>query len=365
MTMSALHHDPSRVEVMNGSSALPSIDGNAFDQAPHRESPIVQLALSPQPNRGPDSALKKHPWTERHFVEAKTTTKPNETASDQINYLDRAEIERLNSRISTRMTSDTTIHDSSGIESDDTEPDDPAINPNSEEFNLKKWLQFVMRQIDTTRLKRRHTGITFRNLNVFGSDTALKLQGTVGTTFLEPLLWVRKTLRRSRTPHTHILRDCCGFLKEGEMLLVLGRPGSGCSTFLKAIAGRLDGLDVGAEAEIQYNGKNYATYVPLAKTDCDLGIPATLMHKRFKGETLYNQEVDKHFPHLTVNETLSFAAEARAPRNIPQSKSEYVAYVREIVMAVFKLRQAANTKIGDDFVRGVSGGERSDICQTI
>lgn len=31
------------------------------------------------------------------------------------------------------------------------------------------------------------------------------------------------------------------------------------------------------------------------------------MHKQFKGEILYNQEVDKHFPHLTVGQTLDFA----------------------------------------------------------
>ena len=32
-------------------------------------------------------------------------------------------------------------------------------------------------------------------------------------------------------------------LKDGEMLLVLGRPGSGCSTFLKTIALQTEGYE--------------------------------------------------------------------------------------------------------------------------
>ena len=38
------------------------------------------------------------------------------------------------------------------------------------------------------------------------------------------------------------------------------------------------------------------------------------MLKQFKGEVVYNQEVDKHFPHLTVGETLEFAARVRTPQ---------------------------------------------------
>jgi ABC-type multidrug transport system ATPase subunit len=56
------------------------------------------------------------------------------------------------------------------------------------------------------------------------------------------------------------------------MCLVLGCPGSGCSTFLKTIAGQRDGyLDVSGEVL-------YA------------GIDATEMLKHYKGEVVYNQE---------------------------------------------------------------------------
>lgn len=41
----------------------------------------------------------------------------------------------------------------------------------------------------------------------------------------------------------------------GEMLVVLGRPGSGCSTLLKTISGETDGFFVDPTSEINYQGK--------------------------------------------------------------------------------------------------------------
>ena len=84
------------------------------------------------------------------------------------------------------------------------------------------------------------------------------------------------------------------------------------------------------------------------------------MMKEFKGEVVYNQEVDKHFPHLTVGQTLEFAASARTPHHRVKgvSRKEWVKMITQVVMAVFGLSHTYNTKVGDDFVRGVSGGQR-------
>jgi ATP-binding cassette subfamily G (WHITE) protein 2 (PDR) len=75
------------------------------------------------------------------------------------------------------------------------------------------------------------------------------------------------------------------------------------------------------------------------------------------------KQVDKHFPHLTVGQTLEFAASARTPsrRMKGMSRVEFSKHVTEVVMAVFDLSHAHNTKVGDDFVRGVSGGERKRV----
>lgn len=73
------------------------------------------------------------------------------------------------------------------------------------------------------------------------------------------------------------------------MLLVLGRPGSGCSTFLKAVANKRGGF-AGVEGEVSYGG-----------------IPAKEQAKHYRGEVNYNEEDDLHFPTLTVEQTLDFS----------------------------------------------------------
>lgn len=73
--------------------------------------------------------------------------------------------------------------------------------------------------------------------------------------------------------------------------------------------------------------------------------------------------MDKHFPHLTVGQTLEFAATVRAAIRGAHgmTRKELIGYVTKVVMAVFGLSHTYNTKVGDDFVRGVSGGERKRV----
>lgn len=93
------------------------------------------------------------------------------------------------------------------------------------------------------------------------------------------------------------------------------------------------------------------------------GIPQETMVKHFKGELVYNQEVDKHFPHLTVGQTLEFAAKVRTPAahvsNLP--RTERAKKMAAVMMAVFGLSHTRDTNVGNEFVRGVSGGERKRV----
>jgi ABC-type multidrug transport system ATPase subunit len=93
------------------------------------------------------------------------------------------------------------------------------------------------------------------------------------------------------------------------------------------------------------------------------GISGKPMRKQFRGEAIYTAETDVHFPQLTVGETLSFAARARAPRNrLPGvSRELYAEHMRDVVMAMLGLSHTINTRVGNDFIRGVSGGERKRV----
>lgn len=87
------------------------------------------------------------------------------------------------------------------------------------------------------------------------------------------------------------------------------------------------------------------------------------MHSHHRGEVIYTAEVDVHFPMLTVGDTLTFAAKARAPRHLPPgvSKTTYANHLRDVIMAMFGISHTINTRVGNEYVRGVSGGERKRV----
>ncbi|TLD22621.1 ABC-2 type transporter [Venturia nashicola] len=222
--------------------------------------------------------------------------------------------------------------------------DDPILDPGNKDFDLYRYLRLFMRDLQADGRDTKKAGIVFKNLSVSGSGAALQLQSTVSDFVLAPFR-VRELFRSKKT-HKQIIDKFDGVLKSGELLIVLGRPGSGCSTFLKTLCGELTGLNVDKGSTIHYNG-----------------IPQKKMIKEFKGEVVYNQEVDKHFPHLTVGQTLEFATAVRTPSNRlrGESRAEFSKKIAKVVMAVFGLSHTYNTKVGNDFVRGVSGGERKRV----
>ena len=110
----------------------------------------------------------------------------------------------------------------------------------------------MMRLVDQNNVVQRRAGIVWKNLKVCGSGSSINIQKNVGSLLLAPL--------RFREFFGHgaektILNEFDGVLKSGEMLVVLGRPGSGCSTLLKTLMGELRGLDMKPQSEINYSGE--------------------------------------------------------------------------------------------------------------
>ncbi|KAK2758216.1 hypothetical protein FQN54_004060 [Arachnomyces sp. PD_36] len=267
---------------------------------------------------------------------------------EEINSESRAELTRIASNFPRRTTTTTSGKSIQRMDTvDEMAPDDPAFDPTSDQFDHYKWTRMMMKLIDREGLPRPpSTGISFQNLNVSGSGSALQYQSTMASLFTAPfrLNEYFKSFRQST--EKHILRNFDGLIKSGELLIVLGRPGSGCSTFLKSLYGELHGLNLREGSQVQFNG-----------------IPIEKMLREYKGEVLYNREVDKHFPHLTVGQTLEFAAAARSPQHRLHgvSREQFAKYVTQVALSIFGLSHTYNTKVGDDYVRGVSGGERKRV----
>jgi len=85
--------------------------------------------------------------------------------------------------------------------------------------------------------------------------------------------------------------------------------------------------------------------------------------KHYRGDVNYSPEDDIHFPTLTVNETLRFAAKMRAPHNRFEGypRSHYVNTTTDIVQTILGLRHVKDTPVGDAAIRGVSGGEKKRV----
>ncbi|CAI9269055.1 unnamed protein product [Lactuca saligna] len=130
-----------------------------------------------------------------------------------------------------------------------------------------------------------------------------------------------------------VLREVSCHAKPWEVLAIVGPSGAGKSSLLEILAGKL----TPQTASIYVNQK------PMDKS-------------RFKKTSGYVTQKDTLFPLLTVEETLVFTAKLRL--NLPslELRSRVKSLIKEL-----GLTHVANARVGDDRVRGISGGERRRV----
>lgn len=209
------------------------------------------------------------------------------------------------------------------------------------------------RQQQSEEENTRHSGVVFRNLTVKGAGLGASLQPTVGDIFMTLPRFLKNLLTKGpraatgKPPVRNLLDSFDGCVRPGEMLLVLGRPGSGCTTFLKAFCNQRAGY-VDVLGDVKYGGTD-------AKT----------MAKDFRGEIIYNPEDDLHYATLSVRRTLTFALRTRTPgkesRLEGESRSDYVREFLRVATKLLWIEHTLDTKVGNEHIRGVSGGERKRV----
>ncbi|KAK9079231.1 hypothetical protein SSX86_000901 [Deinandra increscens subsp. villosa] len=133
-----------------------------------------------------------------------------------------------------------------------------------------------------------------------------------------------------------ILKGINGAVNPGEVLALMGPSGSGKTTLLSLLGGRLTDHMIGGS--IAYNDRPYS--------------------KSLKSRIGFVTQDDVLFPHLTVKETITYAALLKLPKTLPKQAKEKQA---EDVIRELGLERCQDTMIGNSFVRGVSGGERKRV----
>jgi len=191
-------------------------------------------------------------------------------------------------------------------------------------------------------------GVIYKNLTVKGVGSTASfartlpdaILGTFGPDLYKIVTGFVPALKLGRHKQMRtLIHDFSGVVKDGEMMLVLGRPGSGCSTFLKAISNNRESY-AAVEGDVSYGG-----------------IPAGKQKKQFRGEVNYNPEDDSHMADLNVWQTLKFALTNKTKKN----EKHEIPIILEALLKVFGISHTKYTKVGDEYVRGVSGGERKRV----
>ncbi|KAG2224969.1 hypothetical protein INT45_000090 [Circinella minor] len=214
-----------------------------------------------------------------------------------------------------------------------------------EEFNLDEFLHSMSYENQQAGTTPKHLGLIWKHLTVEGLGADAHTIATVFSDLFKVLRpWRYFGIGLGGSKKT-ILRGLTGFCKDGEMLLVLGRPGAGCSTLLKVLANmRASYTKIGGE--ISYGGIDPVTFAD-----------------QYRGQVVYNEEEDQHYPTLTLKQTLQFALRTKTPGNrLPdETKNDFVNKLIYLLGNMLGLTKQMETLVGNAFVRGLSGGERKRL----
>ncbi|KAI8147493.1 ABC-2 type transporter-domain-containing protein [Fennellomyces sp. T-0311] len=213
-------------------------------------------------------------------------------------------------------------------------------------FDLGQFLQGMSFDDRQAGIKPKRLGLIWKNLEVegFGADAHTIPNVISGLlSLLQPWKYFGIGISGS---HKTILHPNSGFVKEGEMLLVLGRPGAGTTTLLKVLANMRDAGYTKIDGDVSYGGIDPATFA-----------------RHYRGQVIYNDEEDQHIPVLTTRETLEFALRTKTPASrLPdETRALFMDKIIYMLGNMLGLSKQMNTLVGNAFVRGLSGGERKRL----
>ncbi|CAO2164993.1 unnamed protein product [Urochloa humidicola] len=165
-----------------------------------------------------------------------------------------------------------------------------------------------------------------------------------------------------------IINEVSGIIRPSRMTLLLGAPGSGKTTFLKALAGKLDS-SLKLKGKVFYNGEEMSSSTP-------------------KYLRAYVSQYDLHHAEMTVRETIDFSSKMLGTNNEFEMLGEAIRRKKGVInkvdqdldsfikattfgegrnlttnyiIKILGLCECADTLVGDELRRGISGGQKKRV----
>lgn len=140
-----------------------------------------------------------------------------------------------------------------------------------------------------------------------------------------------------------ILQPSSGFAQSGMLTGLMGSSGAGKSTLLDLLSGRIRWTSR-VSGEVRLNG------ILLASSP-----------RAFSRHVTYVQQADHLNPALTVVETVRYSAALRLPDLTADEREARV----QAVLAELGLSHVQNTRVGNERMRGLSGGEKRRLSVAV
>ncbi|KAG5551930.1 hypothetical protein RHGRI_010140 [Rhododendron griersonianum] len=232
-------------------------------------------------------------------------------------------------------------------------------------FKLRKRIDRVGLELPTIEVRFEHLNV-HAEAHVGGRALPTLINFTVN--FVEGILNDLHILPSRKKP-MQILSDASGIIKPGRLTLLLGPPSSGKTSLLLALAGKLD-TDLKVSGRVTYNGHGMDEFVP-------------------QRTSAYISQYDLHMGELTVRETLAFSARCQGVGTLYEMLAELsrrekeanikpdpdidifmkaaslegqeASVVTDYVLKILGLEICADAMVGDEMVRGISGGQKKRV----